>query len=297
MRFRPFRFVPFHRLPVRYLAPNLATAINMMLGMGAVWSALRGQVELAAWLIVWAVFLDGLDGVLARLLNARSHFGIEFDSLADQVSFGLAPAALIASYANELGIGVWDASRHGWLVLVPVTFYVVMAGVRLARYNVQTLELGEMLFRGIPTTLSAGIIAVLILTLIKHGNPVSSRDGVLVFTGVTATCFGLLMVSNLPLPKFRKRKVRIYGMIESVLAGILIILGFMRRMPEVLLAAGTVYCIGGIIVGKRFERAYYLEQERRLNMAQDAERALARISEVDDEEEEDEEEEPLSELP
>ena len=277
----------------------------MMLGMAAVWSALRGQVELAAWLIVWACFLDGLDGVLARLLNARSHFGIEFDSLADHISFGLGPAAVLASYADSLGIGVWDGSRHGWLVLAPVTFYVVMAGVRLARYNVQTLELGEMLFRGIPTTMCAGIISVLILTLIKHGNPVHSRDGVLIFTSVVAAGFGLLMVSNLPLPKFRKRKIRVYGMIESVLAGILIIMGFMRRMPEVLLAASSIYTIGGVIVGKRFERAYFREQERRLSMAREAERALARISEVDDEiaddevedDEEDREEGTISSIP
>jgi CDP-diacylglycerol--serine O-phosphatidyltransferase len=263
----------------------------MMLGMGAVWSALRGEVELAAWLIVWAAFLDGLDGVLARLLNARSHFGIEFDSLADHVSFGLAPAALVASYANMLGIGVWDGSAHGWLVLAPATFYVVMAGVRLARYNVQTLELGEMLFRGIPTTLSAGIISVFVLTLIKHDNPISDRDAVLVLSSAVATCFGLLMVSNLPLPKFRKRRMRVYGLVESMLAGVLIILGFMRRMPEVLLAAGSIYCIGGVIVGKRFEKKYRLEQERRLHMAQEAEQALARISEVDDEEDEEEAEE------
>lgn len=271
----------------------------MMLGMGAVWSALRGQIELAAWLIVWACFLDGLDGVLARLLNAKSHFGIEFDSLADQVSFGLAPAALLASYANERGIGVWDGSPHGWIVLAPVTFYVVMAGVRLARFNVQTLELGELLFRGIPTTLCAGIVAALVLSLMKHGNPVSGHDGILVFTGVVATGFGLLMVSNLPLPKFRKRKMHIYGMIESVLAGILIVLGFLRRMPEVLFVASTVYIIGGIIVGKRFERAYRLEQERRLHMTQEAERALARISEEDEEEDEEEtsEEGTISSIP
>jgi CDP-diacylglycerol--serine O-phosphatidyltransferase len=278
--------------------PNLATASNMMLGMGAVWCGLRGQVEMAGWLIVWAAFLDGLDGVLARLLDAKSHFGIEFDSLADHVSFGLAPAALLASYADRLGIGVWDGSPHGWIVLVPVTFYVVMAGVRLARFNVQTLELGEMLFRGIPTTMSAGIISVLVLTLIKHGDPVAGRDPVLLLVGTVATVFGLLMVSNLPLPKFRKRRMRLYGMIESVLAGILIILGFMRRMPEVLLAAGSIYTIGGVIVGKRFEKSYYLEQERRLNMAQEAEMALARLSEVDEEEDEQEGEEgTISSLP
>jgi len=261
----------------------------MMLGMGAVWCALRGQVELAGWLIIWAAFLDGVDGVLARLLDAKSHFGIEFDSLADHVSFGLAPAALLASYADALGIGVWDASAHGWLVLVPATFYVLMAGVRLARYNVQTLELGDLLFRGLPTTLSSGMVAALVLTLMKYGNPVTERDSVLLLVGGVAGGLGLLMVSNLPLPKFRRRRHKVYGMVESVLAGILIVLGFMRRMPEVLLGAAGLYTIGGVIVGKRFERAYYIEQERRLSMAREAELALARISEVDDEDEEEDE--------
>ena len=71
-------------------------------------------------------------------------------------------------------------------------------------------------------------------------------------------------------------------------------MGFMRRMPEVLLAASCIYCIGGVFVGKRFERAYFREQERRLSMASEAERALARISEADDEMEDDEEEDEES---
>ncbi len=283
MRFRPFKYVPLPRLPLKYLAPNLVTAANMMLGLAAAWHALRGRVDFAAWLVIWAAFLDGTDGLIARLFDARSHFGIELASLADLTRFGLAPAAVMASYADDLGVGVWDGSQSGWLVLAPVTFYVVMAAVRLARFNVQTIELGDLLFRGLPTTLCAGIISTGILTLIKMGDPVSSKDGVILLVGGAAVIAGFLMISNRPLPKFRKRGRKIYSVGQYVLAGLLLVLGFMRRMPEVLLAAGTIYILGGIVMGKRFERAYRREQDRRKLLAREAGRALERLSDVDEE--------------
>lgn len=264
-----------------------------MVGLGAVWTALTGRIEWAAWLVVWAVLLDGLDGLLARLLRARSHFGIEFDSLADNVSFGLAPATLLACYAQELGVGVFDGNPLGWLVLTPSTFYVVMAAVRLARFNVQTIELGEMLFRGIPTPLCAGLVATIVLTLIKHGDPVSARDHVIFLTGVLAVGFGLLMVSNLPLPKFRRRKMKWFSYFQYIMTGVLIVLAFMRRMPEVLAASAAVYTVGGVIVGTRYERSFRLAQERRLGLAQEAELALERLSETDEDDEEAEAEEGL----
>jgi phosphatidylserine synthase len=148
-----------------------------------------------------------------------------------------------------------------------------------------------MLFRGIPTTMSAGLVSVLILSLIKHGNPVADTDMVILVTASLATGLGLLMVSNLPLPKFKRRKMKWFSYFQNAMAGVLIILAFMRRMPEVLLASAIVYTIGGIIVGVRFERSFKLAQERRLGLAQEAERALERISRVDDDEDEDEEDE------
>ncbi len=241
---------------------------------------------MAAWLVVWAALLDGVDGVLARLLNAQSHFGLEFDSLADNISFGLAPATVLACYAQDAGVGVFEGSPQGWLVLVPCTFYVVMAAVRLARYNVQTIELGEMLFRGVPTTMCAGLVCTIVLSLVKHGNPIDAGDHVILLTGSIATGFGLLMISNLPLPKFRRRRMKLFSYGQYAMAGVLIVLAFMRRMPEVLAASATVYTIGGIIVGKRFERAFRLEQQRRLVLAREAEKALERISRADDDEDE-----------
>ena len=80
---------------LRYSIPNSLTALSLLLGLGSIVTAQIGDLEFAAWLIVWCGLLDTMDGIAARLLKATSSFGAEFDSMADLVSFGVAPGVLI----------------------------------------------------------------------------------------------------------------------------------------------------------------------------------------------------------
>lgn len=136
----------------RFLVPNAVTLANMFCGFLAIIYATSGRYEKAALAIIIAIVLDGLDGRVARKLNASSDFGVEFDSFSDLVSFGLAPAILVyrwafAPVADEFG------------VLVCFSF-ALAAAARLARFNVQSEDLSK--FTGLPTPGAAGLVAALI---------------------------------------------------------------------------------------------------------------------------------------
>ena len=127
-----------------YLLPTLFTVGNLFFGYSSVVQSSAGRLELAALSIVLAAVLDGLDGRIARLTGTTSAFGIEFDSLADIVSFGIAPALL--AYHWALGPG-----RVGWAL----TFlYVVSAATRLARYNIQPPSMDKRYFVGLPSPMA-----------------------------------------------------------------------------------------------------------------------------------------------
>ena len=117
---------------LRYTVPNSFTALSLLLGVASIVTTQLGDLELAAWIIVWCGLLDVLDGVSARLLKATSNFGAEFDSMADLVSFGVAPAVLILNAGLQIG-GVEYDSGQFWLLLVaepvqPVNVLPPMAG-------------------------------------------------------------------------------------------------------------------------------------------------------------------------
>lgn len=132
------------------LAPNLMTVVNLLLGFLAIVSAANGDFVKSGWLIIVAAVCDVLDGKIARALHITSDFGVEFDSLADVVSFGVAPAFLI--YSAQLH----DLRLFGVLVC----FLPLAAGaVRLARFNTTTTLLDKHHFIGMPIPASAGLIS------------------------------------------------------------------------------------------------------------------------------------------
>ena len=88
---------------LRYTIPNSFTAMSLLLGVGSIVTSQLGELELAGWMIVWCGLLDVLDGVAARLLKATSTFGAEFDSMADLVAFGVAPAILVLQTGMRIG--------------------------------------------------------------------------------------------------------------------------------------------------------------------------------------------------
>ncbi len=134
-----------------YLLPSMFTVANLFCGYGSVVYSTRGDFDTAAVLIGVAMVLDTLDGFFARLTRSSSAFGVELDSLADVISFGLAPAILAFTW------GLWPLRRLGWAAGF---IYVTAAAMRLARFNIQTSSLTDKrYFAGLPSPAAAAVIA------------------------------------------------------------------------------------------------------------------------------------------
>jgi len=136
-----------------YLLPSLMTLGNLFCGYACIVYAMRGEYETAAPFIGIALILDTLDGRIARMTGTSTAFGLEFDSLADVVSFGLAPAILTFSW------GLTSVGRWGWAAGF---IYLTAAAMRLARFNVQTGATDKKYFVGMPSPAAAGVPAATI---------------------------------------------------------------------------------------------------------------------------------------
>ncbi|MFO1372923.1 MAG: CDP-diacylglycerol--serine O-phosphatidyltransferase, partial [Candidatus Competibacteraceae bacterium] len=143
-----------------YLLPNLFTTAALFCGFYAIIGALHSRFEPAAIAVFVAMVLDGLDGRVARLTHTESEFGAQYDSMADLVSFGLAPALLMYEWALGTMVSMGPfLSKLGWLAAF---FYTVMAALRLARFNVQLGSADKRYFIGLPSPSAAAIMAGLV---------------------------------------------------------------------------------------------------------------------------------------
>jgi CDP-diacylglycerol---serine O-phosphatidyltransferase len=202
-------------------------------------AASEGRFVDAGWLMVWCVLLDKLDGTSARLLGATSKFGVELDSLADLVVFGVAPAGTIMLFSRaepEL------FAMYGGFGLVPVAvaLFVVCSALRLAKFNVLAETGGPSVFFGMPTTLAGGLLALLLLIGLQY-----QLDGLLGALPIIAACFALLMVSNFPLPKIGHDAGRAMKVFQLVTVALAYVFGFMRIFPEYLLGISLFYALAG----------------------------------------------------
>ncbi|MFW5870137.1 MAG: CDP-diacylglycerol--serine O-phosphatidyltransferase, partial [Candidatus Sumerlaeota bacterium] len=146
------------RLRRVYIIPNLFTALNLFLGVLAIYAVHQGEMRRGCWLIVLAAVLDGLDGAVARLTHTQSRFGLEFDSLSDLASFGVAPSLAAFVFLSP--------SDHGYTrVLTAVcALFAVCGALRLARYNVQASGSERKGFLGMPIPGAAmGIVSTVLL--------------------------------------------------------------------------------------------------------------------------------------
>ena len=134
-----------------FLLPSLFTVANLFCGYACVVYATRADFDTAALFIGIAMVLDTLDGLIARLTHSSSAFGVQLDSLADVVSFGLAPAILAFTW------GLWNLGRLGWAAGF---IYVTAAAMRLARFNIQTAaSTDKRYFVGLPSPAAGAVIA------------------------------------------------------------------------------------------------------------------------------------------
>jgi len=173
-----------------YLLPNLFTASSIFVGVISIVEASKGNFVTASWLILLALVFDGLDGRIARMTNTTSRFGVEFDSLADIVSFGVAPAMLLYFFAGH------DFGRFGILVSA---LYVIFGAIRLARFNISTAKTDPNVFIGLPIPTAAIFISMWILLFAKYG---LEDFGILLL--LLALGVAVLMISNFRYPSFKK---------------------------------------------------------------------------------------------
>jgi len=173
-----------------YVLPNLFTASSVFVGVISIVEASKGHFVSASWLILLALVFDGLDGRIARMTNTTSQFGVEFDSLADIISFGIAPAMLLYFFIGH------DFGRFGILVSA---LYVIFGAIRLARFNISTAKTDPNVFIGLPIPTAAIFISMWILLFYKY--ELESYSIVLLFFALSVA---MLMVSNFRYPSFKK---------------------------------------------------------------------------------------------
>ena len=188
-----------------YIIPNLFTAASAFTGVISILSSVKGDFEKAAIFILISLVFDGLDGRVARLTKTTSRFGAEFDSLADIVAFGVAPAIL---FYYSVGI------HYGKVGSLLTAMYVVFGAIRLARFNIMVGVSEPSVFIGVPIPTAAVVLATWVM---MHERYLFFRDfDFLIIFGVALLSF--LMVSNIRYPSFKKinlekqnlRKVLIY---------------------------------------------------------------------------------------
>jgi CDP-diacylglycerol--serine O-phosphatidyltransferase len=172
-----------------FILPNLFTASSIFVGVISLTEASQGHFVKAAWLILLALLFDGLDGRIARLTNTTSRFGIEFDSLADVISFGIAPATLLYFYIGN---------TYGKFGVLVSGLYVIFGAIRLARFNVTTKHNDPNIFIGLPIPIAAVFLSTSILFFEEY-----SLHGYGAVLLVSALLVALLMVSNFRYPSFK----------------------------------------------------------------------------------------------
>ncbi|WP_158769226.1 CDP-diacylglycerol--serine O-phosphatidyltransferase [Paraglaciecola sp. L1A13] len=218
-----------------YLLPNLLTTAGLFSGFYAVVASMNGHFEAAAIAIFVAMIFDGLDGRVARMTNTQSEFGAEYDSMADMVSFGMAPA-LVAYNWGLSGLG-----KIGWLAAF---IYVAGAALRLARFNTQLGVADKRYFQGLASPAAAALVAGLVWV---GGEYDVNGDDYSVIVALVTSFAGLLMVSNFKYNSFKE--VNWHGKVPFV-ALLLIMLIFIVVATEpalVLFVVFALYALAGPI--------------------------------------------------
>lgn len=224
-----------------YLLPNLFTTGGLFAGFYAIISATQGRFDDACIAIFVAAILDGLDGRVARLTNTQSEFGVQYDSLADLVSFGLAPALVMYHWAlASMALDGVTARKVGWVVAF---LYAACAALRLARFNSQVGQVDKRWFIGLASPAAAGLLASLVWTCFVLGY----RGDELRHLALAATAAAaLLMVSPVRYFSFKGGGPRHDRMpFLAVLVVVAVVAAIAIDPPRVLLAITALYAASG----------------------------------------------------
>ncbi len=248
----------------RYLAPNLVTLSSLVFGMLSLGSAFNGRFADAAWFIVFSVLTDKLDGFVARLVKGTSEFGVQLDSFADFLNFGIAPATLWYSFLSsappDSGLPYSSGGGHVFLAASCI-LWVLAVTFRLARYNIVGDDPNcRRVFFGVPTTLAGGTLVAFFLAVVKYGSPAVqahaqaggfateprllgdlSFDGVWNVWPILILIGAFLMASTIIIPKLAKSRSK--ALTVFIFANVFMgyALGFARHFPEYLTFTSTVW--------------------------------------------------------
>jgi CDP-diacylglycerol---serine O-phosphatidyltransferase len=220
-----------------YLLPNLFTTGALFAGFYAIVAAVDSRYEAAAIAIFTAMVLDGMDGRIARLTNTQSAFGVQYDSLSDQASFGLAPALVIFHWS------LFAMGKLGWLAAF---IYAASASLRLARFNTQVAVADRNFFQGLPSPAAAALIA----GIVWLGDTYELDDG----TGLVLLTFpltilaGILMVSNIRYHSFKQVDLKGRVPFVTVLVIVLVFVFIATEPALVLFSMAMIYALSGPII-------------------------------------------------
>ena len=227
------------KIPSRgiYLLPSILTTFGMFAGFYSIIASINGDFTLAAISIMVAMLWDALDGRVARLTNTQSDFGAQYDSLADLVSFGVAPALLVYEWSLS------DLGRIGWLAAF---IFLACAALRLARFNTQIGISDKRYFQGLPSPAAAGVIASMIW--LRFWKFEYFDFGIVslsyyVGVGITIVC-ALLMVSNVRYYSFKEldSKKASFRFLLAIVLSLIVLLS----KPNIFLFTGFfVYMLSG----------------------------------------------------
>ena len=219
-----------------YLLPNLFTTAGLFGGFYAIVAAMSGRFEAAAIAVFIAMVMDGLDGRIARMTNTQSDFGKEYDSLADMVSFGLAPALVIY---------LWALAPLGKVGFAAAFIYAAGAALRLARFNTQAETEDKRYFQGLASPASAALI----VAFVWWGDDAAwVRENVSWLAAFLTVAAGVLMVSNVRYNSFKdmdlKGKVPFFKMLLVV-----VVFGLVAMdPPKMLFLTALAYAGSGIVL-------------------------------------------------
>jgi len=216
-----------------YILPNLFTTMNIFCGFYAVIAAVNGAINAAAIAILVAVIFDALDGKIARATHTTSRFGVEYDSLADLISFGLAPGLMTYLWVLK------PLGRLGWLAAF---LFMVCGALRLARFNTQVDSVKSDYFVGLPIPAAAGMLAATVLLHHRLGIGTSANK-ILILMLIYILSF--LMVSSIKFHSFKKPEL-FKKMNFNVLVAAVLIMIFIAAQPAIaLFSIGLAYIMSG----------------------------------------------------
>jgi CDP-diacylglycerol---serine O-phosphatidyltransferase len=226
-----------------YLLPNLITTGAMFSGFYAIVAGIRGDFTAAAVAVFVAAMLDGMDGRIARLTHTQSEFGVQYDSLSDLVSFGLAPALVMYTWSlsvlRDYG-PLWG--KLGWAAAF---IYAACAALRLARFNTQVGVADKRYFQGLASPAAAGVCMAFVWAMTEFG---VTGDQVCFFTPVLTVAAGLLMVSNVRYYSFKSWPQQDRVPFIWIISAVLILVLLAVYTARVLLAVFSIYMLSGVVL-------------------------------------------------